>query len=131
MELFFKAVAVVLVTVILGLALHRQGKDFSLLLTVVACCVVVTAALTYLDPVISFFGELRNLGRLDSDMLKILMKAVGIGLLAEVASLICSDAGNAALGKTIQILAAAVVLWISLPLLNSLMALVQQILGEV
>lgn len=131
MELFFKAVAVVLVTVILGLALHRQGKDFSLLLTVVACCVVVTAALTYLDPVISFFGELQNLGRLDSDMLKILLKAVGIGLLAEVASLICSDAGNAALGKTIQILAAAVVLWISLPLLNSLMALVQQILGEV
>lgn len=131
MELFFKAVAVVLVTVILGLALHRQGKDFSLLLTVVACCVVVTAALTYLDPVISFFGELQNLGRLDSDMLKILLKAVGIGLLAEVASLICADAGNAALGKTIQILAAAVVLWISLPLLNSLMALVQQILGEV
>lgn len=131
MELFLKAVAVVLVTLILGLALHKQGKDISLLLTILACCMVVTAALTYLTPVVSFFQDLQNLGQLDSGMLKILLKAVGIGLLAEVASLICSDAGNAALGKTIQVLASAVVLWISLPLLESLMELVQKILGEV
>lgn len=131
MELFIKAVAVVLVTVVLALALHKQGKDFSLLLTIIVCCMVTTAALTYLDPVVSFFKQLQAQAQLDSEMLKILMKAVGIGLLAEIASLICSDAGNAALGKTIQVLASAVVLWVSLPLLNGLMELVGQILGEV
>lgn len=131
MELFIKAVAVVLVTVVLALALHKQGKDFSLLLTIIVCCMVTTAALTYLDPVVSFFKQLQTQAQLDSEMLKILMKAVGIGLLAEIASLICSDAGNAALGKTIQVLASAVVLWVSLPLLNGLMELVGQILGEV
>lgn len=131
MELFIKAVAVVLVTVVLALALHKQGKDFSLLLTIIVCCMVTTAALTYLDPVVSFFKQLQTQAQLDSEMLKILMKAVGIGLLAEIASLICSDAGNAALGKTIQVLASAVALWVSLPLLNGLMELVGQILGEV
>ena len=131
MELFIKAVAVVLVTVVLALALHKQGKDFSLLLTIIVCCMVTTAALTYLDPVVSFFKQLQTQAQLDSEMLKILMKAVGIGLLAEIASLICSDAGNAALGKTIQVPASAVVLWVSLPLLNGLMELVGQILGEV
>lgn len=131
MDLFFKAAAVVLITVILGLALAQQGRDITLLLTIAACCMVVTAAVVYLEPVIAFFRELENLGQLDPDMLGILLKAVGIGLIAEVSGLICADAGNAALGRALQVLAAAVVLYLSLPLLNRLMELVQEILGEV
>ena len=46
-------------------------------------------------------------------------------------SLICSDAGNSALGKTLQILGAVAVLWLSIPLINSLIALLEQILGDI
>lgn len=131
MELFLKAAAGALIVVVLGLALAKQEKDVSLLLTIAACCMVVTAAVTYLEPVIDFFRELQTLGQMDSDMIGILLKAVGIGLLAEIVGLICADAGNAALGKALQTLSAAVVLWISIPLLRSLMELIQEILGEV
>ena len=131
MELFWKAAACVLITVVLVLMLQKESRDISVLLTLVACCMVVTVAMHYLEPAISFFRQLQSLAQLDGDMLTILLKVVGVGLLAEVASLICSDAGNAALGKTLQILASVMVLWISIPLLKSLMELVQKILGEV
>lgn len=131
MDGFIKAIAGVLIATVLGLVLSRQGKDITALLTIAVCCMVITAAATYLRPVVEFFEKLESIGKLDSGMLTILLKAVGIGLLAEVTNLICADAGNAALGKTLQILASAVILWISIPLLTSLIDLVEEILGEI
>ncbi len=131
MDVFLKASAGIFIAVILGLTLAKQGKDLSLLLTVVVCCMVVTAAVTYLQPVIDFLQRLQSIGQLDPEMFQTLMKSVGIGLLAEIMSMICADAGNASLGKTLQILSTAVILWMSLPMLNALMELVNNILGAV
>ena len=131
MELYWQGAAAVLLTVILGLSLGSQKKDMGLLLTIAACCLVATAAISYLRPVITFVQEHQTLGQLDDGMLEILLKAVGIGLIGDIASLICTDAGNGALGKTLQLLTSAVVLWLSLPLLNSLLELIQEMLGEV
>lgn len=131
MDIFLKAAAVSLITVILGLVLVKQGKDFSMLLTLLACCMIAAAAVQYLEPVVDFFHELGELGNLDSDLLRIILKAVGIGLIGEIAGLVCSDAGNAALGKTLQMLASAVVLWMAIPLFQSLLDLVKTILGEI
>ena len=130
MDMFVKVAAAVLITIVLGLTLASRGKDISVLLTIAVCCMVTAAAVTYLSPVVDFFDRLQSIGQLDPEMLAILLKAVGIGLLSEITCLVCADAGNAALGKTLQIFAAAVILWISIPLLTGLIDLVEEILGE-
>lgn len=131
MERFCQVSAGILLTVVLGIVLSKQNRDMAMLLTMTACCMAVAVAASYLQPVISFIRQLQTVGQLDSDMLQILLKAVGIGIVAEIAGLICSDSGNGALGKTIQLLAAAAVLWLALPLMQSLLEMVQKIVGEV
>lgn len=131
MDIFIKATAGVLIAVVLILTLAKQGKDISLLLTIAVCCMVVIASITYLQPVTDFLKRLQSIGQLDSETLTILMKAVGIGLLAEITGLICADAGNASLGKALQILATAAILWMSIPLLNELIELIDKILGAI
>lgn len=131
MDIFLKVAAGVLITVVLGLALSKQGKDISLLLTIAVCAMVVAAAATFLEPVVDFFQKLEDIGQLDAEMLQTLLKIVGIGLLAEITGLICTDAGNGSLGKAIQILASAVILWMSIPLLTGLIELVEEILGAI
>lgn len=131
MTVFLQVVAGVIVAVVLGLALSKQGKDITLLLGIAVCCMALAAAASYLEPVIDFIRSLQALGGLNSDMLGIMLKAVGIGLIAEVAGLICADSGNGALGKTIQIVASAAVLWLSVPLMTALLELIQKIVGEV
>ena len=101
------------------------------MLGVAICCIVMTAAMSYFQPVIDFFRKLEDLGGLDPQLLSILLKAVGISFLAEVVGLICADSGNAALGKGLQILAVAVILWLCIPLLNELITLVETILGAI
>ena len=129
MNIFIKCAAGVLVAVVLILTLSKQGKDISLLLTIAVCCMVLCAAISCLQPVMDFLQRLQSIGKLDSEICTILLKAVGISLVSEIAGLICTDSGNASLGKALQVLATATILWISIPLLNELIELVDNILG--
>lgn len=131
MDLFWKASAGVLVAVVLQLALGKQEKDMGTLLAVAVCCMVSIIGLSYLEPVLDLLWELETLGDLQNGLLGVLLKALGIGLVAEIASLVCCDAGNASLGKTMQLLGSAVILSLSVPVFRSLLELIQRILGEV
>ncbi len=131
MDGLFQVLAGVMLSVVLGIFLNKQNKDLGIVLTIAVCCMVIAASMVYLRPVVDFITQLRNLGQMDSQTVEIMLKVVGIGLVAEIGTLICNDSGNAALGKTVQMLATVVILWLSLPLMNALLELVQEILGEV
>lgn len=128
MELFIKATAGVLIALILCLIISKQGKDMAILLVLAVCCMVLTAAITSLKPVLDFFEKLEAIGKLDSALVKTLLKAVGIGMLAEIAGLVCSDSGNSAMGKVLHILASAVILSLSVPIFTQLLDLIETIL---
>lgn len=131
MDLFLKVTAGVLLSVILFLILNPHCKELGMLITLAVCCMVAIAAGQFIEPVVGFMDTLQQVGDLDNTYLSILLKVVAIGFLSEIAALVCTDAGNATLGKTLQMLAACVILWLSIPLLNSLLELIQGILGEV
>lgn len=131
MEHFLQSVALVLLAVILSLVIGKQNREMSVLLSLGVCCLVFLAGGAFLEPVLEFLTEIRKLGNLDNQYLSILLKAAGIGLLAELSGLICSDAGEGAMGKAVQLLSNAAVLWISLPLFKQLLALLEEVLGQV
>ncbi len=128
---FLQVSAGVTVAALLTLLLSKQGKETALLLSIAVCCMALAAVIHYLEPVFQFMGKLESLGQLDHSMVQILLKAVGVSLVAEIASLICADSGNSAMGKAVQMLGIGAVLWLSLPLLQALMELIQNMLGEV
>lgn len=130
MDVYFKTVAGITIAVILSLTLSKKSPEISLVLSIAACTMVMCVAAYFLSPVMDFIYQLQSLGQLDSDIFRILIKAVGIGLLGEICGLICSDSGNTALGKALQILTVAAMLWLSLPLMNSLLQILQGILGD-
>lgn len=123
--------AVILIGLILSLVLGKQSRDMSLLLTLAVCVLVCLGALEFLEPVTELLRELRRLGGLDSQAVSILLKAAGIGLLSELAGLLCADAGESALGKALQILSNAAILWLSLPLFRQIIDLIGEVLAEI
>lgn len=130
MELFWKAAALALIAGVLSLTLKKQDKEYSLLVSIAACLMVTAITVTYLNPVFSFLKKLETLGDLRADMLSILIKALGVALASEIASMICTDAGNASLTKAIQLLGGAVILYLSVPMFSALLDLIQKIVGE-
>lgn len=131
MNLLLKASAGVLTALILWLTLNKHAKDMSVLLTLAVCAMVVTVSVGFLQPVVSFLRRIQELGNLDSDLLSVVLKVVGIGLITEIATLICKDAGNESMGKALQILSTVAVLWMSIPVFEKLLSLLDKILGTV
>lgn len=128
MDIFWKTAAAVLIGVIVTLFLQRQGKDTALLLSLAVCAMTACVAVEFLKPLLSFLDKLREIGSLDNELFTIMLKAVGIGLICEIACSICIDSGNSAMGKTLQILGSIVIMWLSIPLLSQLITLLQKIL---
>ncbi len=131
MDIFLKATAGVLITVVISLVLSKQGKDFSTMLIISVCAMVAVGAFSYLQKILQFVEMLDSVGNLNSEFISIMLKAVGIGLLSEITVLICSDSGHSALGKVIQMLSTAVILWLCIPLFTELLELTKNLLGNV
>ncbi len=131
MELYVKAIAGVLIALMLCLALGSKGKEIPLLLALTVCVMAVAAGFSYLSTVLDFFNKLQALIGVDNHLLNILLKAVGVGLMGEIAGLICADGGQATLGKAVQILTSAVILWISLPLYTEILTLIKTLLDGI
>ena len=126
---FFQAAVLVVVGVILCLSLGKERKETAVLLSLAICAMAALTAGAFLSPVLDFLRELSGLARLDSSVLTILLKVLGIGLVSQLAQLICADSGNDAMGKALQILTGVVTLWLALPLFRSLLELVRDVLS--
>jgi stage III sporulation protein AD len=131
MNVFLKASAGAIITIVLYLTISKQNKDISVLVAIAGCCGILLAAISYLSPIIEFINRLQLKGGLDENLLRTVLKAVGIGIISEITSLICSDSGNAALGKALQFLSVALILWLSLPVFTQLLDLIEEILGTI
>lgn len=129
MTLFLQAAAAALLAVVLGLCLEKQGKDIAVLLVMAVCVMILTVTISCLKPVVDFLERLQRIGDLNSSMVSTLFKIVGIGMISEIAAMVCGDAGRASLGKALQILAGAMILWLSIPIFTVLLELIQSILG--
>ena len=131
MALLWKGIGTVLICCLLSLFIKGWGKDIAALLGIGACLVVTAAAMSYLEPVVSFIRRLESVGSLDPDHLGILIKVVGIGLVTDIAVQVCNDTGNSGIGKMTQFLGSAVMIWSPLPVFEALLDLVCYVLGEI
>ncbi len=128
--LFWKGVALALVGSVLCRGLQTAQKEIGTLLAMGICLAIAGIAAAFLEPIVALLGDLEQLGGLDGDIPKLLLKALGLSLVSELAATVCADSGNGALGKLLTFLGTAAVLYISLPLITSLTDFLREILGE-
>ena len=129
--MFLKIAAGILITTIVTLAISKKSADISTLLTILVCCMAVITAINYIRPVIDFMERLVSIGDIEMDIFQILLKTAGIGIISHVVSLVCADAGNQTLGKTLQFVATAIILCLCIPLLDRVLILIETVLGKV
>ena len=131
MDIIWKVIGGSVVALVFGVILGKRNPDAAVVLNLLVCAMLLSAALGFLYPLLDFVRNLISYGELNSDKIQILMKATALGLISQVAGLLCADTGNSALGKGIEIAAVCAILWISLPLMSALMEIVQTILEQI
>ena len=116
--------------VVLVLTVEKQERGLALILAMVTCVMAGLAAFALLEPVVDFLYRLTEIVDIQQEIPGVLMKITGIGLVCELIQMICRDSGNTALAQGMQLLGTGMILLLSLPVLETLLDLVQQILGE-
>ena len=129
MDLFFKCISLAFIAVTIIPIISQKDKLFILPLVMIACCIVLFSALEYLKPVVNLLYKLQKESGIESSVFLVLIKITGIGLISDLAILICSDSGNSSLGKSIGIMSSVLVLWLSVPLIEDLMNLIGSIMN--
>lgn len=118
-------------TCILIIITGKQNKDIALILSIAGTIAVSAISVSFLTPVIDYMKQLSQAASFSTAHLNVLMKATGVGLVAELAATVCSDSGNSSLGNVIRLMSSAVILWLSVPVFQALMKLIGSILGEI
>ena len=128
---YLRFAAAALIGLILVLVVGRQSRDLGILLSLAVCVLLALGAMEFLEPVMELLNELKRLGELDGGAVGILLRCAGIGIVSELAGLLCADAGEGAMGKALQICANAAILWLSLPLLRQVLTMIGEVLAKV
>ena len=128
MEAYWKAAAIVILTIILGITLEKSQKDIAVALIITACCAVIMVALRYMSEVINFLWELTEATGNPNSFLNTLLKITGVALMTEFTGFISSDSGNSSLAKAMQFLGTSVILYLSIPIFEAFFSMIQEIL---
>lgn len=129
MQSFLQAAVLGVLAAVLATLLKRNSKDLALVLTIAACCIIGVLVVRTAEPIVDFLGRLQGMTGLDAELMVPMLKAVGIGLLTEIAAGVCADAGESAIGKLVELAGGLLALSVALPLLEAVLQMLKTMGG--
>ena len=128
MEIVARAAAVAVIGSLLSLLLQKYAREQSLALTAVTGMLIVWISATVASGILDALRRLAERGAVSTLYTAPVLKCVGIGLVTHLASQICRDAGQSSLDAAVELCGTLCALYVSLPLVESLLATVEKLL---
>lgn len=122
MEIMCKAAGVAIVGAALGLLLKKNEPALAYTLAAAVTGTVLLLALGMIESAAGSATELAEAAGISAAELITVLRALGISVITRIASGLCSDAGNSAAASAVQICGAAAIIFVSLPLMKTVMA---------
>lgn len=127
MEILGKAAAAAVVGSILALLLKKYTPELSLLAALAAGMAVAWMPVQVCSRVAETLRAAAEAGGVASVYTSPVMKCVGIGLVTELTAQVCRDAGQGSLASGVEVCGTFCALYVSLPLIESLLSVVGQL----
>ena len=110
---------------VLAVLVKQNNPAYSVLLIIAFAVIIISVALSYLISLTDNIVDTVNSIEYASEFLKILLKAIAICILSDLASNICKDAGNTTVAICIDVITKIILLSLSLPLVDKLVEIIQ------
>ena len=128
MEQLIRFSAAALLATAVCLILKRSDPELQLPLAALVCAFVLGGAAVLLGPVKELLAEAEALSGLSAAYFLPVAKCVAIGILSKGAADLCRDGGQSAMAGAVELGGAAAALYVSLPLLSTLLGLLEKLL---
>ena len=125
----FQLVGIAFVTAVAALLLKGTKPELSLAVTIAGSIILMLFSFNLFAGSISIFNKIAQTTGIDSALVKILLKMGGIGYLVEFSAGILNDFGQNSLADKLVFCGKILVLILAIPILESVLKLVERLLG--
>ena len=125
MEIVIRAAAAAVIGSILALLLRKYTPELSLTVTILAGVIIVWLAAAVASRISDLLREIAEKGGIDAVYLS---PVLGIAYLTDFSAQVCRDAQQGSIASAVELCGTLCALYISLPLIRSLLAIVEQLL---
>lgn len=118
-----RIVGVSVISAVLFGIVKRYNPEYSVLIEIGAVVIIFWAAYPYICDIIDFFSEYTGVNEIDSDYLKIVIRALGTALLTQFSSDVCKDSGETALASKIEFAGKVIIAAMAVPIAKAILEL--------
>lgn len=127
----FQLVGIAFVTAVAVLILKGTKPELAFAVSVAGSIILLLFVFELFKDSVSIFGEIASEAGIDSSLVKILLKMVGIGYLVEFSAGILNDFGQNSVADKLVFCGKIVILVLAIPILESVLHLIKQLLGYI
>ncbi len=120
-----KIIGIAFVTTIAAILIKSTKPELSFAITITGCIVILLFIMDALEGTISVFHIITKNTGVDNELIKILLKIVGVGYITEFASGILNDFGGNALSDKVILGGKIAIVVLALPIIENLLRLIQ------
>lgn len=123
-----KIVALCLIGIVLILLLQKSHPEIAILLALSICGGVLLYSLSGMKAILALLEQMSLAGGLSEDLLRPLVKTVGIALVSRVGAELCRDANKGALATVVETAGAFSAIVVAIPLFAAVWELLRGML---
>ncbi len=113
---------------LLALLLKKYTPELSLAATMVAGSVILWFSVSLCGQILDILREIALRSGVEEVYLLPVLKCVGIGIVSHLAAQTCRDAQQGSIASAVELCAVLCALYVSLPLIRSMLTLVERLL---
>ena len=124
----FKVIGVGFITTITAVLLRGAKPELSFAVTIVGIIVILSFVVDMLRGTMSIFVSIAEIAGVESSLLKLLLKIVGVGYLTEFGAGILTDFGSSSIADKVTLAGKITIVLLSMPVIESLLRLIGEFL---
>ena len=124
----FRVIGIGIVSTILILVLKEEKSEMALMCAIAASIIILLYIISQFTPIVNMINKLLDNAGINKEYLRIILKIVGISYMVEFGKNICKDAGENAIANKIEIAGKVVIISLSIPVVNSLVEIVSNLI---
>ncbi len=125
----FTLAGLAVISAVLCLVIRQYKPEMAMMCGIACGIILLAAAVAMLSPAVDMLSQLTSAAGLDDGYAAVLIKALAVCYITQLASDCCRDAGESAIAGRLELAGRAAVLVISLPVFESIAKLVTDLIG--
>lgn len=122
-------VTIGIIGAVVCVVIKQYKPEYTILVGLGTGLVILFFTVPHFSSVVEYVNELSGLGEIDTGYIKIVIKALGVCIVTQLASDTCKDCGQNSIASKIELGGKVSILALSLPMFVSLLETVQKLIN--